>query len=345
MSSTQYLTDTATRHQVFLQRYGGGQSRNAQTTLDRLRRGINARLAQEPTAFQRNRLETVLRDIEQLSTEAFTNISRQAISGTQELAKAEAAFSARLFDKATTVETSFIIPADATLIAGVMSASMPVTLNTGLKIEDALAQFSTKKTKQILNVISDGVSLGETTPIISRNVGNIINALQRRQLDSLVRTITNHTSSVARKEIYSANSDILDGYKWISTLDNRTTLICGSRDGIVYPDIPGSPLPPAHWGCRSTTIPAVKPEFDIGAKLHGKRPAISADGVERVSGRTTYGGWLKKQPTAFIDEALGVERSRLFRSGKFTIDKFVDPTGRVYTIEQLESLNPLAFLE
>lgn len=345
MSSTQYLTDTAVRHQVFLQRYGGGQSKNAQKTLDRLRRTINARLALEPTDFQRNRLEIILKDIEQLSKEAFTNISRQTIVGTQDLAKSEAAFSARLFDKATTVETSFVIPSDDALIASVMRSSMPVTLNTGVTIENALAQFSIKKTNQILQAISDGVTLGDTTPVISRNVGTMINTLQRRQLDSLVRTITNHSSSVARKDIYTANSDILDGYKWIATLDSRTTMICGSRDGVVYPDIPGSPLPPAHWGCRSTTIPSVKPEYDIGAKLQGQRPAKSAGGVEQVSGRTTYGGWLKKQPTGFIDEALGTERSKLFRSGKFTIDKFVDPTGRVYTLEQLESLNPLAFME
>ena len=113
----------------------------------------------------------------------------------------------------------------------------------------------------------------------------------------------------------------------------------------MFPDVPGSPVPPAHWGCRSTTIPKVKPEYDVGAKLHGKRPAIGADGVSHVSGRTTYGGWLKRQPTEFIDEALGTDRSRLFRSGKLSLDKFVDPTGREYTIKQLESLNPMSFLE
>ncbi len=97
--------------------------------------------------------------------------------------------------------------------------------------------------------------------------------------------------------------------------------------------------------CRSTTIPAVSPEFDIGSKLHGQRPAVGSSGATQVSGRTTYGGWLRKQPTEFIDEALGTERSRLFRSGKLKIEQFVDPTGRVYTLKQLESLNPMSFLE
>jgi hypothetical protein len=141
-----------------------------------------------------------------------------------------------------------------------------------------------------------------------------------------------------------ANSDVLEGYRFIATLDSRTTLICASNDQKVFP-IGAGPMPPLHWGCRSATIPAVSPEFDVGSKLHGERPAIGGKGVTQVSGRTTYGSWLKKQPTEFIDEALGTERSRLFRSGKIKIEGFVDPTGRAYTLKQLESLNPMAFLE
>lgn len=97
--------------------------------------------------------------------------------------------------------------------------------------------------------------------------------------------------------------------------------------------------------CRSTTIPDVKDEYNLAKKAVGKRPSVGASGAEEVGGRTTYGGWLKKQPVEFIDEALGVERSRLFRSGKLTIDKFLDPTGRVYTLDQLKAMNPFVFAE
>ena len=121
-----------------------------------------------------------------------------------------------------------------------------------------------------------------------------------------------------------------DGMVYNLSIDGDETFIA---DGIVV------------HNCRSTTIPAVKPEYDMGAKLKGERPSIGAKGVERVSGRTTYGGWLKRQPKSFVDEALGVERSELFRSGGLTIDKFVDPTGRVYTLTQLQKMNPIAFIE
>ncbi len=110
---------------------------------------------------------------------------------------------------------------------------------------------------------------------------------------------------------------------------------------VVYPDSPESPLPPAHFSCRSTTIPIIRPEFDIGSKLNGDRPSIGASGKESVSGRKTYGGWLKEQPKSFVDEALGEKRSKLFRNGSLTIDKFTDPLGRVYTLDELNRLNDI----
>jgi hypothetical protein len=45
MSTQQFLMDAATRHQVFLQRYGNGRSKEAVKLLNRLRKKINARLA------------------------------------------------------------------------------------------------------------------------------------------------------------------------------------------------------------------------------------------------------------------------------------------------------------
>lgn len=341
MSSTQYLTDAATRHAVFLQRYGGGQSKDAQKVLDRLRRSIHTRLMQEPTEFQRSRLSVVLQDINTLSRDAFGVITEQTTKGVQELAKSEARFSTQLFNNAT-ASAEWVIPADTILIASVMSARMPVTINTGVTIDEVLRQFSNRKQMEIANTVTDGVVLGDTTPVIAKRLSTQIKTLNRRQLDTLVRTMTNHTSSVSRNVVMGANTDISNEYKWVSTLDSKTTVICGSRDGKVYPVNRGD-LPPAHWGCRSTTVPLIKPEYDIGSKLKGVRPSKGAGGTRVVSGRTTYGGWLRTQPKAFVDEALGVERSKLFRSGKLTIDRFVDPTGRVYSLAELESMHPFAF--
>jgi len=345
MSTRQYITDVATRHQVFLQRYGNGQAKTAKKVLNRLRRNIQARLAQEPTVFQRQRLVDVLHDIDQLSIVAFTEIKEQALYGSKQLAFSEADYSAKLFDKTTTVETGFILPSDSQLIAAIDGDRMSINVNSAITPEGALDNFTKRKMTQIRNTISDGVTLGQTTQEISKNLSTTMSTLMARQITTVVSTITNHTSSVARQQVYEANKEVLDGYIWIATLDNKTTLICASRDQKVYSVEGNNPKPPAHYGCRSLTIPKVNPKYDLGAKIKGNRPSIGAEGVEQQSSNLSYGGWLKKQPPEFINEALGVERGRLFRSGKYTIDKFVDPAGRTYTLAELERMAPISFIE
>jgi SPP1 gp7 family putative phage head morphogenesis protein len=339
MSANQFLVDASTRHQVFLQRFGGGQSKEAQAVLDRIRRTINARLSQEPTQFQAQRLQDVLADIDQIWVTGFTDMSTGIREGAHRLASQEAQFSVDLYDRVGTA--SFNLPAESALIAAVEAAPMqtPVGLST-LTIDDALAQFGTKKGVEIANAIRDGLVLGDTSSKIASSVNGLMNTKQRRHLDTLVRTITNHASSVAREQVYQENERFLDGYRYIATLDSRTTLICASLDNKVF-EVGVGPMPPQHWNCRSTTVPVVNPAFSVASGLTGKRASVEGP----VSANTSYGGWLRKQPVEFVDEALGVERSRLFRSGRLTIDKFVDPTGRVYTLDQLRDMNPFVFQE
>lgn len=344
MSTQQFIIDAATRHQVFLQRYAGGEAKKAVTALNRLRRDILGRLAQEPTIFQSQRLSAVLLDVESLIAESFALSSQSIKVGVKDLAVSEADFSVKLFNRGSTVE--FALPSTEALIASVELAAM-VPIGTGvasINLDDALRQFGGKKTQEILQTITDGVTLGDTTSVISRKVSSLMSAKQTRQLRALVHTATNHASSIARMATFKQNEKLLEGYEWVATLDGKTTLICMSRDGEVY-QVGAGPMPPAHWNCRSTTIPKVKQQFSVGSKLTGKRAAVGAKGAETVGANKTYGGWLKTQPVEFIDEALGVKRSQLFRSGKLTIDKFVDPTGRVYTLPQLEGMHPFVFQE
>jgi hypothetical protein len=57
-----------------------------------------------------------------------------------------------------------------------------------------------------------------------------------------------------------------------------------------------------------------------------------------VDGRTTYQSWLKRQDAEFQNEVLGVERAELFRSGKVTLDRFVDDQGVTLTLKQLREI-------
>lgn len=326
----QSLIDKTTRHQVFVQRYAGHRAKEAVRALNRLRRDTMARLQQGNTEFQRSRLVEMLADIDETLRIGFETIAGGVKQEVGNFASSEVNTAREIIKGSTGI--NLVRPSDAALMASVEGSVIGAA---GVTIEDAFRKLSVAKRKQIAQLITDGVSLGDTSAVIVEKVGALMSTLVKRQVETIVRTTTNHLSSLARGALYEANADVIDGYEWVATLDGRTTLICGSRDGQVY-EVGIGPMPPAHWGCRSTTVPHISNAANVG-----KRPSVFG----QVAASTTYGEWLKRQPTSFIDEALGVERSRLFRSGALGIEKFVDPTGRVYTLEQLWSMHPFVMQE
>lgn len=331
MSAKEYLIDSASRRQVFVQRYAGGESKKALTILNRLKREVVGRLMEEPTDFQRSRMAALLADIDSIINGLTKEIGESVLKSSQDILAPEAEFTKKMVDKA--VKTNISIPDEQAL--SFAFSQLPMNAPEGavtITIEQALRQFTNKKREQISQIVMDGIALGDTTQDVARKVGDVADNLLKRQVDALTRTMINHAANVARNEVYGDNEDVIDGYEWVSTLDSKTTLICASRDGKVYQRGQG-PLPPAHWGCRSTIVPNVNQAFTL-AKLKGRRPE-KGDKTGTVSGTTTYGGWLKKQSKEFQDEALGVERAKLFRAGELTIDEFTDPTGRTYTLDEL----------
>lgn len=343
MSATTRLIDVSTRHQIFLQRYAAGESRKAVMELNSLRRQILARLSQEPTQFQAQRLTVVLASITGLYSELNKNLSENMRRGINAEVVSEAQFAKRSFDQVARVD--FTLPSDDVLIAAVTNAPMNVSPGgRAITIYDAIKQFTESAADGVGQVIRDGIALGDTTPQISRKVSELIGTTQRRQVDAVVRTAVNHASQVGRQALIERNADIVSAERWVSTLDGRTSLVCAGRDGKEYP-VGVGPRPPAHYNCRSVIIPVIDPSFQLD-QLGGTRAARNAEGeIEFISARKTYGGWLKQQPTEVVDEVLGVERSRLFRSGKLSIDKFTDDTGRIYTLQQLEQINKIAIIE
>lgn len=65
--------------------------------------------------------------------------------------------------------------------------------------------------------------------------------------------------------------------------------------------------------------------------------------VGRLPAETTYDQFLKRQSTAFQDEVLGKTKGRLFRTGKLTLDQFVDRAGNELTLAQLADQHPGVF--
>jgi hypothetical protein len=58
-----------------------------------------------------------------------------------------------------------------------------------------------------------------------------------------------------------------------------------------------------------------------------------------VPAALSYSEWLKNQTNAFQDEVLGPSRAELFRAGKYELGQFVAPSGRLYTLADLQKLD------
>lgn len=126
--------------------------------------------------------------------------------------------------------------------------------------------------------VLDGLLSGEGTEAISRSLfgelGFSTEALTSRQVAlaqtgnawkmakhqvrTLVRTSVNATSNAATQAVYKANPKITKKYRWLATLDSRTTAICRNLDQNVYEYGKGpTPESPPHFNCRSTTIAVI----------------------------------------------------------------------------------------
>jgi len=157
----------------------------------------------------------------------------------------------------------------------------------------------------------------------------------------VVRTAIQHVASTARMETWAANADVVEVYRWVSTLDNKTTPTCRSLDGQVF-KLGRGPRPPVHIRCRSTTVAEVDPKYDF---LDEGATRSSASGY--VDGDLTYYEWLKTQPEAFQDSAIGPTRGKLLRDGGLTAEEFARLNlGRNFeplTLEEMRKLEPTAF--
>jgi len=160
--------------------------------------------------------------------------------------------------------------------------------------------------------------------------------LSGHQIRAIIRTSVNQVSNRSAEETYRANSDITTTYEYVATLDDRTTPICRSLDGLIfrYDDAAGS-RPPQHAGCRSVIRPIVGfKELGLKKPVDGTRVA-RGDTPGPVKSSIKYSDWLRTQGVPTQNRILGPERAMLFRRGKVTLNEMLRRDGRLLTLPDL----------
>ena len=157
------------------------------------------------------------------------------------------------------------------------------------------------------------------TPLISAYVFGSTASSTEESFESAVSRINKngksdiHTSvtSVQRntqKVLLLGNKKIK--YQYISMLDEKTCVSCGSYSGNVYDSLEEAPEIPVHNRCRCYYLP-----------------------VKEKTDEPSYEDWLKSQPDSVAYKILGPSRYALYKAG-INISKFTSE-GHTLTLEEL----------
>jgi SPP1 gp7 family putative phage head morphogenesis protein len=237
-----------------------------------------------------------------------------------------------------------------------------ITLPNGEVLTKAFRGIATDQAERFSQVVRNGLLTGETTPSIAKRLvgqlqfgeqartvrqlaaaGGELTAVADNQIMSLVRTSINQVANSASMAVYEANQDISKKYRYIATLDSRTSSICRALDNREFPYGRG-PTPPQHFGCRSTIVAVIDPDI-LPPSTIAKR--ASADGPVPIN--TSYGQWLAEKQKgetnadlrARQEKTLGPSKVPYFNrlvdkyGAKDAMAKLVRDDGSELTLEQL----------
>lgn len=148
---------------------------------------------------------------------------------------------------------------------------------------------------EITSAMHRGCSVEKISQIVTQKM-NVGMSDARR----LVRTELNYVQNKAALDSIAESG--MKYYRFIATLDKRTSTVCREHDGKIYPVEDGSPgnnMPPLHPHCRSTIAGSIKKD----STPKGQRVARKDDGrTYRVPADMSYEDW----KNIFVDKKKGL---------------------------------------
>lgn len=351
MTTPAKLLNATVRNQVYLESLKADEVNQFAAFLKRMDKALRLALTENDlTGYSRSRMEKLLRAIERTLNGIFTEYYDELAGHLIELGEYEAEFESRSLDNTLEGLVETVIPAPEQVRAAVFSTPLSVRGPDGGKLlEPFIHDWMHTDTKRLTGIIRRGFFEGQTNFEIiqalrgtraARFTDGALNVVNRHA-EAIVRTAVQHSASVARFETWKRNEDIVGGYRWVSTLDHRTSTICRSLDGEIF-QLGKGPKPPVHIRCRSTTVAELSSKYQF---LKKGRTRASKNGP--VSASLTYYEWLKQQSPDFQDDVLGPSRGKLFREGGMSATKFqqlqIGKNFRPLTLKEMRDREPRAF--
>jgi putative head protein len=151
--------------------------------------------------------------------------------------------------------------------------------------------------QNIIAAAHRGVSVQDMTRVVRQKMG-----VGTKEAVRLVRTELNYVQNQAA--LHSIKDAGMKFYRFIATLDKRTSNLCQSHDGDVFPveeAMPGKNMPPLHPHCRSVISGCLKGEY---RPQSGTRIARDENGKNvLVPANMKYDDWR----AVYVDKKLTLE--------------------------------------
>lgn len=351
------LRDEAIAHSVWISRYATGVANRMVKLLNEIDADLSARLLDAldklpPDSFTVTRLESLLGSVRELNQQAVASMHTGLQDELLALAKNEASYQMSLFDSLLPSPVLSRYPMQGITADMVYAAAMAQPFQ-GRLLSEWASNLEADRLARIMNSIRRGYLAGDTVEAIARNVRGHANkdyrdgALQmsRANAASIAKTAVNHLAATARNSFTSANSDIVKGKQWLSTLDNKTSHDCIIRDMLRY-TLENKPIGhkvpylqgpgKIHFCCRSTETLILKSWRELGIDIDEMDEGTRASMDGQVPAKTTYLEWLRSQSPPRQDQILGPERGRMFRAGEIDLGEMFTDKGEWITLEQLQ---------
>jgi hypothetical protein len=341
------LFDRLIHRQIAVGRYGERVVRDIIGLLNASDKELLAKIAArgEDGKFTTARFNALLKEIKSMVGQSYQQLGDGLQKEMGQFAPHAAEFAGATLDGQLPGSWSPVAISDEQLAAIVDKAPISIGPDKKLLLEETFSSMAAHKEEAIRGAIRLGMVQGEgIDQMVRRLKGTKAAQYQdgilegsRKSMAAITRSIVQHTNNQAVQSVYAKNSDVLNGWLYVATLDSRTCSVCFSESGKTFP-LGTGPLPIRHISCRCFQAPAIKTWKELGIDL----PEFSDDWQRAskdgpVDANISFNDWLKGQDSKTQVELLGKTRAQMFAEGKLTLDKFTDSSGKLLTLDQLKA--------
>lgn len=360
MDVNKKLDNYITIHSVNLEKVKLGALKKIMRQFEKMRKDLSAEIARfdlteiSNLKQKKKRMLALFAQADEVLKAGYREINKKTNAELLQVASLEADFSRLAINKAVGVDLASVALSSTmlnevvkdTLIQGAQSAEWWGRQERGTvnKFKDAIRTHllrgsslndmvrSVRGTKE--NRFTDGILTAST-----------------KQAEALIRTSIQAVGNRAAEASYIANSDIVQGFIWLSTLDSRTTEICAVRDQMKYTldyepvghDFPWLEGPGSiHWQCRSRSRPWLKDYENMSKENQAKIKGLGVRATKfgPVARGTKFEPWLKSiddERPGVAEKILGKKKAELWRNSKLSLSDLVTGDGKPMSVKQLKT--------